>query len=250
VPSSEILEKYRTASRKLLLLDYDGTLVNFAPTPDKALPSKELLLVVENLINDPAVKLMVITGRGHEDIESFVGHLPIDIVAGHGAMFRNNGTWEICHHDTGTWKNEILAIFHKTMLDCPGSFVEEKLFSTAWHYREASNGYALSRKLIQDLKSIIKTNDLKILDGNAIIEVINKNTNKGIALKNSIEPADYDLILCIGDDKTDEDMFEFLLKYENAITIKVGPGETLATHMLGSVEEVILFLKQLGQTQK
>ena len=243
----ELIEKYKNATNKLVLLDYDGTLVDFSPLPEKAIPSEKLLNVLIKLIDEPQTKVMIISGRSHHDIYKFLGHLPIDIIAEHGAMVKENGVWEKQIIDNSSWKNKVLPILNRITLTCPNSFVEEKSFSLAWHYRnaESQSGHTHSRELIRILQSIIPSYNLKILDGNKVVEIMTKEFGKGKAVKKIIEKNNYDYILAIGDDKTDEEMFEFLLQNSNAVTIKVGNENTFAKYKLDNVNDVIGLLEQL-----
>jgi trehalose 6-phosphate synthase/phosphatase len=128
---------------------------------------------------------------------------------------------------------------------CPGSFLEEKEYSLAWHYRNAEEdkGNKYSRKLISTLSSGIHTRNLRIIDGNKVVEVTAAGVSKGNAVKSLLTENDYDFILCAGDDRTDEDMFFMLRKYDQAVTIKIGGGETLARHR---TEDPRTFLSLLG----
>ncbi len=244
---TELINKIRKTTNKLILLDYDGTLVNYAPLPDKAIPSEHLLNVLIKLIDNSQTKVIIITGRGHQDIDKFLGHLPMTIIAEHGAMTKENGKWKKQINDDGSWKNKILPLLNTATLTCPKSFIEEKHFSLAWHYRsvETNTGQIHSRELIRIIENVVQSYNLKIMDGNKVVEITTGETSKGKAIQHLIESNSYDCILCIGDDKTDEDMFEYLLKNENAITIKVGKGDTLAKHRLETVEQVLLLLVQL-----
>ncbi len=241
------MKKYRNGTNKLILLDYDGTLTDFYPVPEKAIPSENLLTILTRIISKPQTKVVIISGRPHRDIDKFLGYLPIDIVAEHGAMAKENGEWKKQINDIGLWKKEILHIMNQITLTCPKSFIEEKHFSLTWHYRNAEPelGYTHSRKLIHLLENIIPDSDLKILDGNKVVEIVSKEVGKGIAVKKIVEQSNYDYILAIGDDVTDEEMFAFLADNDNAVTIKVGQGDTLAKHRLETVEQVLLLLEQL-----
>ena len=64
-----LVEKYRLATNRLILLDYDGTLVNFKPTPHEAVLPADVISVLHNLSGQPKTKLMLITGRSFEDID-------------------------------------------------------------------------------------------------------------------------------------------------------------------------------------
>ncbi|SMO57859.1 trehalose-phosphatase [Solitalea koreensis] len=242
----EQLQHYKNASKRLVLLDYDGTLVNLSSLPSQANPTQQTIKVLKQLTEKVQTKTIVITGRSHIDIEHFIGHLPIDIIAEHGAMAKDHTGWKKRINDS-LWKSEVAPVMDSITAICPKSFVEQKSFSLAWHYRNADEetGYLYSRKLIDKLEGIVQLNNLKIIDGNKVVEIISKETSKGIATKDLVEQGNYDWIICIGDDKTDEDMFECLLSHKNALTIKVGEGNILAKYRMKSVEEVLLFLEQL-----
>jgi trehalose 6-phosphate synthase/phosphatase len=242
-----LTEKYRSASRRLVLLDYDGTLVNFATIPEHATPTQNLLDILLRLIDSPHTRVIVITGRAQQEIDKFLGHLPITIIAEHGAMIKDKGEWQCQINPNSSWKNKVLPVLNKMTLSCPHSFIEEKQYSLAWHYRNAdiNNGIACSRELIISLDNILRSDNLRITDGNKVVEITTLETNKGKAIQFLINPAIYDCILCIGDDRTDEDMFESLLETENAFTVKVGVGDTRAKYRLDNVEQVVLFLQQL-----
>jgi len=242
-----LIEKYKNANNKLILLDYDGTLVDFSPLPERAIPSEKLLDVLVKLIEKPQTKVIIISGRTHQDIDKFLGHLPIDIIAEHGAMIKKNGEWEKQLINNGSWKNKIIPVLNQIALTCPKSFIEDKHFSLTWHYRnaESQSGHTHSRELIRILENIIPSYNLKILDGNKVVEIMHKEIGKGKAVKNLVEQNNYDYILSIGDDKTDEEMFEFFLHNPNAATVKVGDGSTFAKYKLDSFNNVIMLLEQL-----
>jgi trehalose 6-phosphate synthase/phosphatase len=244
----ELIKKYRNATDKLILLDYDGTLVDFAPLPEKAIPTERLLDVLAKLIAKTQTKVMIISGRGYQEIDRLLGHLPIDIIAEHGAMMKKKGVWKKQIIDNGSWRNKILLIVNRITLTCPNSFVEEKQFSISWHYRNADSelGYSNSRALIYILETAIHEYKLKMLDGNKVIEIMTNKFGKGIAVKNIVGKNKYDYILAIGDDKTDEEMFEYLSHNAYAHTVKVGEGSTYAKYKLNKVKNVIPLLEQLS----
>lgn len=247
--TTKMIEKYKKSTNKLILLDYDGTLVDHASIPDKARPSEHLLDILIKLVDKPQTKVIIISGRGRQDIDKLLGHLPITIIAEHGAMIKENREWKKQIVDNSSWKNKVLPILNRISVSCSKSFVEEKHFSLTWHYRnaESESGDTHSRELIRTLESIIPSYNLKILDGNKVVEIMTKEIGKGKAVKKLVEQNNYDYILSIGDDKTDEEMFEFLLHNSNAVTVKVGNGNTFAKYKLDNVNNVISLLEQLSQ---
>lgn len=238
---------FQQPSKKLLLLDYDGTLVNHVPLPELAFPNKTLRAIISTITQEKNCKVIIITGRRHDDIERLIGEWPVDIIAEHGAMLRENNMWSELLRDDGGWRSQIMDLFKTATNKCEWSFIEEKKISIAWHYRNTANwlGKTVSRNLIDELLSKEYINDFKILDNNKVVEVMSKNANKGKALEHILSRFKFDLIVIVGDDKTDEDMFEVLAKNPNGFTIKVGQGNTLAKYRLQSVREVIALLRKL-----
>jgi trehalose 6-phosphate synthase/phosphatase len=120
----------------------------------------------------------------------------------------------------------------------PGSFIEEKDFSLVWHYRNCNAELADVR--LKELKDILLslTANLNIgfMEGKKVIEVKDTNINKGKAALRWISKRRWDFILAIGDDYTDEDMFNVLP--DTAYSLKVGFGSSKANFSLGSVREV------------
>jgi trehalose 6-phosphate synthase/phosphatase len=245
---AELIEKYKNATNKLVLLDYDGTLVNYTPIPGTAKLSEDLCDILMQLVGNPQIHLFIITGRGYQDIDKLLDHFPINIIAEHGAMIKEMGVWKKQLINNILWKKTIIPILNQITLRCPESFVEEKYFSLAWHYRnsESQSGFAHSRELISILEKIIHYYNLKILDGNKVVEILTKEVGKGRAVKKLFEQDIYDFILSIGDDATDEEMFEFFLNNTNAFTIKVGNGNTFAKYKIAGIDDVVLLLKHLS----
>ena len=85
-----------------------------------------------------------------------------------------------------------------------------------------------------------------ILDGKKVVEVMPSYNGKGRAVQRLLEERDYDFILAIGDDATDEDIFRLLKNDTRAFTIKVGNGKTSAGFKLESVGDVIKFIRQIA----
>ena len=241
------IAKYKKARQKLILLDYDGTLVNFTIAPEDAKPSVRVLNILYKLSCNPTTKLIIITGREYRSIDKMIGHLPIDIVAEHGAMVKENGLWNDRVKHNILWKHEFLPLLNQISSECTGSFVEEKRFSIAWHYRNVDllGGYIFSRELIRMTQNKVHRYGLRIVDGAKTVEIMTNETNKGKLISTFIEKTKYDYVLSIGDGATDEDMFQMLKDNENCITIKVGYGNTSADHRLDPPEDVIRLLEKL-----
>jgi trehalose 6-phosphate synthase/phosphatase len=109
----------------------------------------------------------------------------------------------------------------------PGAFIEEKELTLAWHYRQADVdlGPLRAKELAAHLMSLTETSDLKVVEGNKVIEVRPSEFSKGVACQGFLARG-YDFILAVGDDTTDEDLFRVLP--ETAWSIRVGLRQSRA----------------------
>ena len=127
----------------------------------------------------------------------------------------------------------------------PGAAIEEKSYSLAWHYRKVEDGLGNLRahELMSDIKHFVSDRGLQLLQGDKVIEVKSISINKGRAAKRWLEKEDFDFIMAIGDDFTDEDTFKAMP--DDAITIKVGSNLSAANYYLGSYVDVRDLLKEM-----
>lgn len=244
---AEIVNEFRSAGQRLVFLDYDGTLVSFAKHPKEAVPGEELLRLLKAVGSGHGTNLTIISGRDAATLEEWFGDLPVTLVAEHGAALRRkNDTWELRAEFDQQWKRLVrptLELFRKRS---PGSFIEEKNHTLAWHYRnvDADLGFTRSRELLDSLFHLVRNAQLQVIDGNKVIEVRITGIDKGAAAVKLMSEVPYDFVLAIGDDKTDEDMFMAL--GDRATTIKIGPGHSSAKYSMQSPYQVTRFLGELA----
>jgi trehalose 6-phosphate synthase/phosphatase len=231
------------ARSRLLLLDYDGTLVNYKSKPEQASPPIEVINVLGRLASRRENYVVIISGRDQQTLDEWLGFLPIDMVAEHGSYIKQQGVWRRDILDDGSWKQIVSPVLIDFVTRCPGSFVEEKSHSLAWHYRssESETGFVRSRELINTLENLLPY-QLRVIDGNCVVEIKSTETDKGKVAKQLSLARPYDFVLAIGDDRTDEDMFSALTQ-ENQYTVKVGPGTSSAAYRVENVQEVLSLLK-------
>jgi len=241
----KLLGSYRKSKKRLLLLDYDGTLVGFAKTPEEASPDDGLIERLKSLSKDPKNKVVIISGRDKDTLASWFGDLNVNLVAEHGIWVREkDDRWEMLVDLTADWKKEIRPILDRYVERTPRSFVEEKEFSLVWHYRKVDPalGSIRKRELVSILDDITANFNLQILEGNKAIEVKSASINKGRMVSHWLDKGRWDFILALGDDVTDEDMFHVLP--EKAYTIKVGLGQTQAHSSLKSIKDARALLQE------
>lgn len=244
---SEITQRYQSAQSRLLFLDYDGTLAGFKNQPEDAVPDDALLKLLDNLANKPNTEIVIISGRDRKTMGEWFGHKNYTLITDHGVWLKKkNKDWEALEVVKDKWKSNIRPVIETFVDRTPGAFIEEKEYSLAWHYRKADAELADLRKMELKivLDSLIANNSLSVLEGNKVLEVKNSNVNKGRASSRFAGGGNYDFILAMGDDWTDEHMFEEL--QNSAITIKVGKQSTCANYSIKDVDEVRNLLNTLA----
>ena len=242
--SNEILKAYKTAKNRLLLLDYDGTLVEFNEKPNLAIPSPQLLKTIEKLIQQPNTDVVIISGRDQLFLDKWFGKMKLTLVAEHGYFIKNE-KWTEKLNNNKEWIQNLLPIFNSFTDRTPGTFVEEKQNSLVWHYRKTDPELANNRAV--ELKTVIKSlapESISLMDMDKAIEITNSQFNKGTAVSDIVSKKNYDFTLCIGDDVTDENMFINL--NEEAYTLKVGKKTTAAKYYIKNPIEVKKLLKLLA----
>ncbi len=244
----ELIQNFSHSKQRLVLLDYDGTLIPFTAKPDEAKPDKELLQMLRKINSFENTNLVIISGRDKETLDNWLGDLGLNMVAEHGAWIKEQGTqWDTLEPHTQEWKKEIRQILEFYVDRTPGAFIEEKTFSLVWHYRRANIGLGevRARELADNLSQFTLNMNLQVLEGNKVIEIKNAGINKGRATLSFLKQKDWDFIIAIGDDETDEDTFNALPEF--AYSIKVGTSSSVARHNLQSHKEVRTLLKTLTE---
>jgi trehalose 6-phosphate synthase/phosphatase len=230
---------FSEADKKILFLDYDGTLQRFFNSPGEAKPDKELYDLLHKLSIQPNTDLVLISGRDKNTLNEWFGDKNFALIAEHGAWVKEKGeNWLERIHGNSTWKESIRPIIDSYIDRTPGSLIEEKSHSLVWHYRKADIELGLLRalELKTDLSNLILNQDLEILEGSKVIEIKEAGINKGAAANNYTHQKKYDFILAMGDDWTDEYLFKALPK--ETFTIKVGTDRSEATYFVDNYNEV------------
>tara|TARA_B100000315_G_scaffold122793_1_gene112730 strand:- start:18460 stop:20640 length:2181 start_codon:yes stop_codon:yes gene_type:complete len=237
---------YKRSSRCLFFLDYDGTLTQFFERPENAKPNNEVLGLLESLSSNKKNEVVLISGREKETLNKWFGHLNLNIISEHGVWMRKKQeSWVMLEPLKNDWKDEIKEILELHVDRTPGSFIEEKEFSLVFHYRRVDPeiGSVRVSELKDNLLGLTSNKNLQVLEGHKVIDIKNSEINKGHAVLKWLSKNNWDFILSVGDDVTDEDMFSVMP--ESAYSIKVGLHPTCAKYNIKSPLEVIYLLKKL-----
>ncbi len=242
---NQIKKSYKQAAKRLIMLDYDGTLAPFVKNPEDAIPTQELLDLLKELTSDKKNKVVINSGRNHQVLDKWFQGLSLDFAAEHGAFYKENGTWHKNEIASDLMDEEILEIIHHTIDKTPRSHLEEKEASLVWHYRNVDVWLAELREkqLINALMGPCSRLNLQIVPGNKIVEIKSPHYNKGSEVARLLAKDTYDFVLAIGDDTTDEDMFRAVP--DDSISIKVGSFSPAAKYRIPLQSSVIPFFKKL-----
>ncbi len=248
---AELSQALERTEELLLLLDYDGTLVPFTPTPELARPDAGLIGLLRALSARPDTEVHVVSGRSREALEQWVGNLPLWLHAEHGFWSRPRGSrdWEPAAEVGGSWREPVLHILRDITARTPGSLIEVKGVAIAWHYRMADLeiGARRANELRLHLNQMLSNQPVEILSGNRVLEIRPHGIHKGrIVPPLTPERLARTAVVAMGDDRTDEDLFAALPP--EAITIKVGPGPTRARFRLEGTAQVRGILQMLTET--
>jgi trehalose 6-phosphate synthase/phosphatase len=246
----QMLGEYDQATARLLLLDYDGTLVPFSRRPSQAAPPRDVLSLLETLADVPENNVAIVSGRDRGTLDRWFGTLPIHLVAEHGIWVRETGgEWRMLKKQVVEWKPQIRPILERYADRLPGAFVEEKEYSLVWHYRGADpeQSELLVGELKDHLVSLTANLDLQVLQGNKVVEIRLAGVNKGTAALQWITEGPPDFILAIGDDWTDEDLFAVLP--ERAWSLRVGVTSTRARFNVRGSGETLRVLEAIANVE-
>lgn len=244
---NNLVTNYQNSKNRIIFLDYDGTLTGFHKDPQMAMPDNELYSIIKKLTSDKKNTIVIISGRDKETLSKwFDSFSKLSFIAEHGVWNKNpDSEWKMSGQIEKDWMEIIEPVLQNFVDRTPRSFIEYKNYSLVWHYRDADPdmGQQRSWELKDDLKNYIANLNLEIMDGDKVIEIKNAGINKGKAAIDKIGDTEFDFILALGDDWTDEYTFNALP--ETAFTVKVGTKTTAAKYYIKDVPGVRGLLKQL-----
>jgi trehalose 6-phosphate synthase/phosphatase len=225
--TARVLARVNQAESLAILLDYDGTLVPFASHPDLAEPDAGLLQLIESLAARPDTQVHVVSGRQRASLERWLGGLPIGLHAEHGCWSRPPGAQEWRRHPAShpVPYDAILSRLKVATVRVPGSMIERKAAGLAWHFRLADPALGLRQAdaLVAEVHESFSTDVVDVIRGHMVIEFRPMGVHKGLVVRGVRKKASPGMILALGDDTTDNDMFDALGPSDMAVRVGAGP---------------------------
>ncbi|KAL7326833.1 hypothetical protein PS15p_209109 [Mucor circinelloides] len=267
----KLIQDYKSAKKRIMFFDYDGTLTPIVSVPSDAKPGHDMLKALQILCNDPKNIVWVVSGRDQVVLDEWLGSniSNIGLSAEHGCYLKEVGSneWKSIVDDMDmSWRADVEEIFDYYTERTQGSFVEHKKSSITWHYRMADAEYgAFQAKECQNHleNAIVSKYPVEILVGKKNLEVRPMSVNKGEIVKRILSKnSDTNLVMCAGDDKTDEDMFRALsaahfqqkqISSPTALRVSspnISPKSTITPHVIWQEQDSSLYSITVGPSEK
>ncbi|MBL8753866.1 MAG: bifunctional alpha,alpha-trehalose-phosphate synthase (UDP-forming)/trehalose-phosphatase [Planctomycetes bacterium] len=243
---AQALHGAREVGRVLLVLDYDGTLVDFALRPELATPDSALRDLLGRLAATPGLEVHVVSGRDRSFLDRWFAGLGIGLHAEHGLVSRTAvGEWSAPPGGEPDWRPRVVALLQRVAAHIPGAFLEVKAQSVAWHYRQVEPAFAttVAMELRLHLLELLSNVGVAVVEGNRVLEVRPQGVHKGQVLARLAAANPQAAVVVFGDDRTDEDMF--LAAPAGAVTVHVGGGDSAARFQVPDPGTVRLLLRAL-----
>ena len=234
-----------------LFLDFDGTLVDIAETPDAIRVELRDRILLEVLSMQYCDAVSILSGRNLKDIERYLPEFTGTVSAGHGAELRHAGRqFSSMAPDTGQLENIRNAVTEFAS-DNPPLLAEGKRFGAVLHYRHCPE---LEERVLSFMTNVIAKEDgdtFELQPAKMALEIKPRHISKASAIKQIMEFPEFSgrNILVAGDDTTDEVGFAWVLE-RGGTTVRVGDGPTLAQYRTPSPETMKKWLwHQLGAAE-
>jgi trehalose 6-phosphate synthase/phosphatase len=248
---ARLASELRRGSRLAILVDYDGTLVRLEDTPELARPDATLVRLLDELARCRDVDVHIVSGRGKRTLEEWLGRLPVTLWAEH-ALWRRDAMqveWRAAFKQDRAWKDIVRELMKRASGRTPGSLVEDKGDSLAWHYRLSDPLYAdeEAARLKAAIADAFPHGEIEPVGGRKVVEARPHGAQKGLAVAAVRAETPEARILAIGDDRTDEDMFATALA-SGGVAVSVGDHDSRARLHVTGTADVRQFLEIIRRT--
>jgi trehalose 6-phosphate phosphatase len=248
------LDGIRRSENLRLFLDYDGTLADFAPTPDEVYPDQQLIDLLKKMIDHPGIQPAVISGRRLAHIRRLIPLQGILLAGTYGVEILEPSGKQIhlvSFESIRPTLEDLKPRWLELVRTHPDIYLEDKGWSLALHAKNMDG--ERSEKILEQARKYTMMEDFptdlfRVMGGHKFLEVAPRLANKGSTVRYLLNrfPLNGYLPIYIGDDDKDEEAFAVII--ENfGVAIKVGPQfeVSIAQLRLESPQTVREFLTSL-----
>ena len=195
-----------------ILLDIDGTLLDFAPTPREVWVPPGLAKTLNRLLARTSGALALVSGRSLNDIDLIFAPEQFPAVGGHGAEMRVSGDSEAVATHAPPLDKELKRRLATIAKLSPGILLEDKGYSLALHYRLAPHAEQAIYAAVSLIRAELPDAPIEVMPGKCVCEIKPSGFNKasGVIELMSHEPFRGRRPIFIGDDVTDESVFAIM----------------------------------------
>ncbi|XP_045818023.1 alpha,alpha-trehalose-phosphate synthase [UDP-forming] 6-like [Trifolium pratense] len=219
-----IVSAYKRTTNRAILLDYDGTLMPQVSI-DKS-PIAKSIEILNSLCKDKNNMVFLVSARSRKTLSEWFSPCEnLGIAAEHGYFLRmkRDDEWETCVPATDcSWKQIAVPVMKLYTETTDGSTIEDKETALVWCYEDADPdfGSCQAKELLDHLESVLANEPVTVKSGQNYVEVKPQGVSKGLVAKRLLSSMEEkgmspDFVLCIGDDRSDEDMFEVITSSMN-----------------------------------
>lgn len=230
-------------ARHALFLDFDGSIVDFAPTPDTIVLRPGTIALLDNLSRRLGGALAVVTGRHISDVDRHLAPLLLPASGVHGREFRPRPGDE--RDDPVTAEIEQARQRLRVAVGSDDRIrLEDKGTALVLHYRAHLEQRGRAEAFAADAVRGLDT--LHVLAGHAVFEILQRGITKGRALRRFMRRPPFmgRIPVFVGDDATDEDGMRAAAA-EGGFGLKIGPEDTVAAYRLPDTAAVHNWLSRL-----
>src|SRR6478736_649941 len=240
LPSSLVPHLNETA----VLLDIDGTLLDFAPTPREVWVPPGLARTLNHLVRRTNGALALVSGRSINDIDLIFAPDVFPAIGGHGAEMRINPADE--PGAAMQMDKELKRRFAAIAKLSPGILLEDKGYSLALHYRLAPHAEKAIYEAVSLIRADLPNAPIEVLPGKLVCEIKLAGFTKatGVLELMKHEPFNGRRPFFIGDDVTDETVFAIMPDL-NGIAFSVGRRAMDVNRHFDATNDVRAFLARL-----
>jgi len=244
-----LIEDYRKSKNRLLIFNVDGISCMSKLRNNEFRLDEKCQQSIKSIAEDPSNTMVLLSKREHTFMDQYFKDFSCGMMAEQGIWIKkdNSSDWQKLMSYSSEWKKEIRPVLNDYSVRVPRSSIEEREHVLAWNYQKSDPelGNISASELFDYLNDFLANTDLQVTHGNKVVDVRVHGIDKGNGIKSWLLENNWDFILVLGEDWSDEDIFKILP--ETAYSVKINPGSTHARYYFESVHSARKLLIDMAE---